>query len=217
MGGWGSLDEEDLDGPRLRSLENSLRLTDHMQELIERHMASGSVPVTAEMLCTMNGIAMSGLVESAGRFRDGPCRIVNSKHTPPSHTEVPRYVDEMCRQLASMRRDGHGVMWGAAYALWRVNWIHPFEDGNGRTARALSYLILAVGLELPHFPGKRSLLDRISAEKRKYWRCLEAADEVYGRNPRRRRRRSRINVTNLEAFLEKHLRALLKEATGPSE
>jgi len=28
----------------------------------------------------------------------------------------------------------------AAYTLWRMNWIHPFVDGNGRTSRAVSYL-----------------------------------------------------------------------------
>jgi hypothetical protein len=27
----------------------------------------------------------------------------------------------------------------AAYGLWRLNWIHPFVEGNGRTARAVCY------------------------------------------------------------------------------
>src|SRR4051794_35819408 len=32
----------------------------------------------------------------------------------------------------------------AAYALWRLNWIHLFVEGNGRTARAACYYLLCV-------------------------------------------------------------------------
>ena len=40
----------------------------------------------------------------------------------------------------------------AAYALWRINQIHPFINGNGRTARAVCYFILCVKLGGP-LPG----------------------------------------------------------------
>src|SRR5262249_51736284 len=32
----------------------------------------------------------------------------------------------------------------AAYVLWKLNWIHPFINGNGRTARATAYFALCV-------------------------------------------------------------------------
>lgn len=32
----------------------------------------------------------------------------------------------------------------AAFVLWKMNYIHPFVNGNGRTARALSYYVLCV-------------------------------------------------------------------------
>jgi Fic family protein len=32
----------------------------------------------------------------------------------------------------------------AAYVMWRLNWIHPFTDGNGRTSRISSYVILTI-------------------------------------------------------------------------
>src|ERR1700691_2453032 len=35
----------------------------------------------------------------------------------------------------------------AAYILWKLNWIHPFADGNGRTARAVSYAVLCIKLD----------------------------------------------------------------------
>jgi Fic family protein len=48
----------------------------------------------------------------------------------------------------------------AAYALWRLNWVHPFVEGNGRTARATAYYILCVrsGRLLP---GKKIVPERI--------------------------------------------------------
>ena len=44
----------------------------------------------------------------------------------------------------------------AAYAMWRINDIHPFINGNGHTARAVCYYILSMkhgGL----FPGTPTL------------------------------------------------------------
>jgi Fic family protein len=66
----------------------------------------------------------------------------------------------------------------AAYILWRLNWIHPFAEGNGRTARAVAYLVLSVqfGRELP---GEITLVERMSQRKRDYWHALEAADRAW--------------------------------------
>jgi hypothetical protein len=45
--------------------------------------------------------------------------------------------------------------------MWRTNWVHPFDDGNGRTARAASYLVLCVKLGY-RLPGKKSLIDLVT-------------------------------------------------------
>jgi Fic family protein len=46
----------------------------------------------------------------------------------------------------------------AAYLMWRLNWIHPFADGNGRTSRIISYVVLSIraGAILPGTPTTRS-------------------------------------------------------------
>lgn len=84
----------------------------------------------------------------------------------------------------------------AAYLLWRINWIHPFDDGNGRTARAASYAILCIrlGYELP---GTRTIPEQIAEDKAPYYKALEAADEAQKLN--------RVNVSLLEQLLEDHL------------
>jgi Fic family protein len=59
--------------------------------------------------------------------------------------------------------------------MWRLNWIHPFSDGNGRTSRALSYALL--GIKLGYLlPGSPTIPQQIEADNSHYIEALEAAD-----------------------------------------
>ena len=66
----------------------------------------------------------------------------------------------------------------AAYGLWRLNWIHPFIEGNGRTARAACYLLLSVrsGALLP---GRKIVPERIRDTRPQYEAALVAADRAW--------------------------------------
>jgi len=70
------------------------------------------------------------------------------------------------------------VMSLAAFVMWRIAWIHPFDDGNGRTARAVSYLVMCqrFGAELH---GDRPVPQRIKYAPIEYARALEAADHAW--------------------------------------
>jgi Fic family protein len=59
--------------------------------------------------------------------------------------------------------------------MWRLNWIHPFTDGNGRTSRAASYMILCVKMGYI-LPGKKTIPDQIAENKTPYYKALESAD-----------------------------------------
>jgi Fic family protein len=63
----------------------------------------------------------------------------------------------------------------AAYVMWRVNWIHPFFGGNGRTARALSYLVLCAKLSF-RLPGNKTIPDLIVESREPYYAALRKAD-----------------------------------------
>lgn len=92
----------------------------------------------------LNRLAVERIIANPGAYRQTPMEIGKSKHQPPRWEDVPELVDEMCEYVA---RNWHrSAVHLAAYLLWRVNWIHPFSDGNGRTARAISYLVLCVRL-----------------------------------------------------------------------
>ena len=81
----------------------------------------------------------------------------------------------------------------AAYVLWRMNWIHPFVDGNGRTARALSYLVLSVRLGY-RLPGTNTIPDQIASDKNPYYRALEDADKAFSAG--------QVDVSKAEALVE---------------
>ncbi len=66
----------------------------------------------------------------------------------------------------------------AAYALWCVNWIHPFVEGNGRTARALCYCLLCVSIGTLLL-GKPTIPERIQASRSKYVQTLKTADQAW--------------------------------------
>ena len=70
----------------------------------------------------------------------------------------------------------------AALALWRINNVHPFVNGNGRTARAVCYFILCVkvGGQLPGQPILPELLG--GPERDRYVAALREADSTDGTN-----------------------------------
>jgi Fic family protein len=61
-------------------------------------------------------------------------------HQPPPAEELPRRLIEMCRFANGDTPDGfiHPVIRAIILHFW-LAYDHPFEDGNGRTARALFY------------------------------------------------------------------------------
>ena len=97
----------------------------------------------------------------------------------------------------------------AAYALWRLNWIHPFTDGNGRTSRALSYLIMCVRLGY-RLPGPKSIPELLAENKQPYYDALERADEAD--------RDGRLDLSAMEdllaGLLAKQLLSTFEQAGG---
>ena len=82
----------------------------------------------------------------------------------------------------------------AAYVLWRLNWVHPFTDGNGRTARACSYLVLCLRLGHPLY-GANSVPAQIADDKGPYYDALEAADKAFKTD------NIQVNVNEVESLL----------------
>jgi Fic family protein len=71
-----------------------------------------------------------------GDFRDGEVRISGSSHIPPNASEIPRLLDTLVTEIGTKGKAIHPVEL-AAYVHNRLVNIHPFTDGNGRTARLI--------------------------------------------------------------------------------
>jgi Fic family protein len=182
--------------------QNGLRQFDRMIELIDQCTGKGPrFKLRPSTIGELNRLAVQGMVERPGMWRDVAIEITAATHTPPDHLEVPREIDEMCEYVQSYWGDRSPIHL-ASYAMWRLNWIHPFVDGNGRTSRIVSYLVLCAKLGY-RLPGTKTIPERIAENKRPYYAALEAADQAW--------KDGRVDVSAMEKLLQGHLEAQLAD------
>ena len=171
----------------------------------------GQSRITPELLCALQDRAIVNIYDCAGRFRDGPVLVKDGDAIvldPPDWRQVPALVDEMCRYVNESWENRTPVHL-AAYLMWRLNWIHPFFGGNGRTARAISYLALCARLGF-RLPGKVTIPDLIVNRRTDYIAALRSADAAWNSGD--------VNVSEMEALMESVMAAqmveLMERATG---
>lgn len=105
-----------------------------------------------------------------GKYRDGEVGISGSEWKPPLAKEVPMHVKKIVKEYALLKRTLHPVEL-ATLLHNRFVQIHPFTDGNGRTARLLLNWIL---LRKKYPPVVISVQN-----KERYYYAIEAADKGY--------------------------------------
>lgn len=157
-----------------KEAENGLLQFDRMFQEIEEAIKRGIAPLTPEIVKEFQLLAVDGLERTAGEFRTGPVSIDGSVHIPPPAAEVAQRVNEMCQYVNDHWGEAEALHL-AAYVMWRLNWIHPFVNGNGRTSRVASYLVLCAALGMS-LPGDRTFAEIIDEDKRAYYQALDAAD-----------------------------------------
>ena len=79
--------------------------------------------------------------DKAGKYRKVNVLITGSTFRPPVHSEVPALMKKFTDKIPSMRKKYHPVEFSARLHKELIT-IHPFVDGNGRTARLLMNLAL---------------------------------------------------------------------------
>lgn len=154
---------------------NALRQFDAVMQLVEQWTAPEHPPfkLRASTILSLHREALEGLSAYAGTFRPSGIDIGGSKHKPVDAFLVAAKVEELCDYINEHWSETALSL--SAYALWRLNWIHPFTDGNGRTARAVAYLVLCARIG-QRLPGTKTIPEQIAADKQPYYRALEAAD-----------------------------------------
>lgn len=180
--------------------QNLLRQYDLLTNCVEIGLAKGIEAFDKYTLWWLNAVAVANIAQFGGRFREHPIYVGN--HTPPHFRAVPDQVD----QFLSVAHENWMILDHPtllpAYALWRLNWIHPFIEGNGRTARAACYYLICLR-QGRLLPGKRTVPERIRDNRRPYYAALAEADRQW--------EAGHFDVDQLAAYLEGLLEAQLSE------
>ena len=96
----------------------------------------------------------------------------NVVYTPPKAAEVPRMMRRLVAFIAESEL--HPIL-KACIAHFDLVYIHPFGDGNGRTARALSYMmLLQAGYDFFRY---FSISGLVAKERGKYYRSMQNVEE----------------------------------------
>jgi Fic family protein len=186
-----------------RESENAVAQFDRVLDLID-DVARGGRPfrLRISVILDLHRIALNGLSNYAGNFRPADVSIGQSKHEPPGAHLVTGLIDEMCDYVMDNFESAKALHL-CAYVMWRLNWIHPFTDGNGRTSRALAYFVLCakIGYRLP---GQETLPEQIATDKAPYYEALENADGHWSDG--------NLDLSALEALLDRCLAKQLLSA-----
>lgn len=116
-------------------------------DLVAGYLGSGQ-PITEALIREIHRRLVRGVRGDAaapGEYRKVQNYVVNSAtgetvYTPPPAHEVPHLMRELVVWLGSERETNMALV--AGLAQFKLVHIHPFLDGNGRTARLLSTLCL---------------------------------------------------------------------------
>ena len=103
-----------------------------------------------------------------GRIRFFDVQIQGSTHTPPSHTEVKKHMLNFFKWYSANKNKLHPFEL-AALIHAKLAWIHPFEDGNGRTARTvMNFILIKKGFPMFFIPFEK---------REEYYQALDIADK----------------------------------------
>jgi len=105
--------------------------------------------------------------EWAGKYRNANVIIGGAKHTPPDALQVPQKMRDLISWLNS-QKDKVSIVELSALLHHKLVHIHPFFDGNGRTARlTMNLLLMQAG-----YP----LVIILKNDRKKYYDVLDKAD-----------------------------------------
>lgn len=147
-----------------KSLKEHLEAANHAQALdwVRSLLKKKPSQLTAQDVLTIHALILKGLDDdNAGRYRAVAVRISGSAVVLPNPRKVPDLMDEFLAWLTS-KPDLHPVAF-AGEAHYRLVTIHPFVDGNGRTARLLMNLLLMMAGYPPAIIRKRDRLAYLGA------------------------------------------------------
>jgi Fic family protein len=149
-----------------KSLKEYLETINHKTaiDFIE-DLAKNSGKISERNIREIHSLVLKDIdTDYAGRYRDINVRITGSAHRPPDFLLIKDKMTEFVQKILNSKM--HSIV-KAAMVHFELVHIHPFVDGNGRTARLLMNLVL---IKNGYFPTIILKNDRM-----KYYNVLEKA------------------------------------------
>ncbi len=147
-----------------KSLVEHLEATNHARAVdwVAKRAESGNSRAGEKDVLSIHRMIMKGIDDlNAGIYRSVPVRIAGSPVVLPNPRKVPDLMRDFFKWLRA-EKSLHPVAL-ASEAHYRLVTIHPFVDGNGRTARLLMTLILLKNGYPPAIVRKRDRAAYIGA------------------------------------------------------
>ncbi|MBC3489870.1 Fic family protein [Pseudomonas taiwanensis] len=154
-------------------VSNGNRQYDFLRSIVGAALAVDRAFLSNHIIKALNFHAITCLHTNAGEYR--PCQVIVGNHMPPEHYRVEALMDDFVNMVNRSWEQSDPVTL-AAYVLWRLNHIHPFINGNGRTARAACYFVLCVKVG-GWLPGTTILPELICRDRGEYVIALRQVDE----------------------------------------
>ncbi len=154
---------------------------------IDDQVMRGELPtITAELISEYNRLVLDGTEYEPhvvpGKVRDYSVGVASYRGAPPEDCEY--LIEQLASWLESdtFKSDDPEIQFALAvasaiYAHLYIAWIHPFGDGNGRTARLLEFLILARCGMVP-LPAAHLLSNHYNLTRDQYYRELTEASRT---------------------------------------
>jgi Fic family protein len=179
-----------------KPLRDHLEAIDHYDAIrYVREIARQSSPVSEMDIRNLHRLVMlRSRPEIAGSYADQGRYVLTEggRHAFPSPAEIPALMGDFATWLAH----ASDTPKNAFTAHRRLVEIHPFNDGNGRTARLLMNLMLIRGWYPP--------IAVRPEDRPTYLRALQAAQAGQGTEPFERRLYERLDATLAEVLSALH-------------
>lgn len=133
-------------------------------------------PYSTEDLLKAHSIMVRGIENEAGEFRSRPVGVVDSTGKILHFGTLPQYVPQLITELLDWTKtSGIHILIKSCVFHYEFEFIHPFQDGNGRMGRLWQTAILKEWKEVFAWLPVETL---IKENQKEYYKVLAVSDSV---------------------------------------
>lgn len=163
---------------RFLEIENNEKALVFIEENIDKNKISRAFLSEIHKI-VVNGLAPPTAGEGSrypGEYRKINIAITQSPHTPPDVSQVFSYMEELFSFINEARPPQYDLL-TVALSHHRFAWIHPFDNGNGRVVRLLTYAMLVKYGFRVHIGRIINPTAVFCSNRQKYYNYLSSADK----------------------------------------